>query len=308
MVIEEDLTMGLILNSAVDIAISQLDYESRIKCNYLRHTKKFLNSKNTKSFSEKIIYRRIYPLSIFSLLADKIAVREYVKKKVGEKYLIPLYGTYDRITYEDVSHLPESFVLKANHGCGLNKIVLNKSKEDINKLIEEANGWLEIEYSKVFGEKHYEKIKPKLLAEKLILNHNKIPEDYKIHVFNRFDKPEQFIFIQVISDRYEVQKKELFLEDWSSTPFEIVGYAINTETNHTKKPFYLEEMLNVAKRLSDGFGYCRIDLYAIEESVYFGEMTFTPRGGNFVFNPPNWDLILGDKFGWPEKDFCIDKI
>lgn len=304
MVIQDDLAMKSILHEAINVVTSQFDYESRIKCEYLLNKKKLLSSKNSKSFSEKIIYRRVYPLPIFSLLADKIEVREYVKKKVGERYLIPLYGTYDRLTYEDINHLPESFVLKANHGSGFNKIVYNKSKENINELIEQANGWLEVDYSKMFGEKHYKRIKPRLLAEKLLLNRNKIPEDYKIHVFNRFDKPEQFIFIQVISDRYENEEKELFLEDWSPAPFEIIGSAISN-TNRKKKPESLEEMLNVAKILSEGFGYCRIDLYTIEEEVYFGEMTFTPRGGGFIFNPSNWDLILGDRFGWPEKDFCI---
>lgn len=285
--------------------ISRLDYESRIKCDFFINRKKILNDKNAKTFSEKIIFRRVHPLPVFSLLSDKIAVRDYVKKKVGEEYLVPLYGTYDRLTKEDIEHLPESFVLKANHGCGFNKIVFNKNKEDIDKLIEEANGWLEIDYSKTFGEKHYENIKPKLLAEKLLLNDGKIPEDYKIHVLNRFDKPEQYIFIQVISDRFDHPKKELFLEDWSSPPFEIIGYATNNGEDCTSKPAYLDEMLNVAKTLSDGFGHCRIDLYVIKDRIYFGEMTFTPRGGNFIFNPPSWDLILGDKFGWPEKDFCI---
>ncbi|MEL7663306.1 MAG: ATP-grasp fold amidoligase family protein [Methanosarcina mazei] len=297
--------MKSILHEAINVVTSQFDYESRIKCEYLLNKKKLLSSKNSKSFSEKIIYRRVYPLSIFSLLADKIAVREYVKKKGGEKYLIPLYGTYDRLTIEDINRLPESFVLKANHGCGLNKIVLNKSKEDINRLIEEANGWLEIDYSKVFGEKHYERIRPMLLAEKLLLNHNKIPEDYKIHVFNRFDKREQFIFIQVISNRYGDQKRYLVSRDWTPLPFEIVDFATNVNIKCENKPTCLGEMLNVAKILSESFGYCRIDLYAIGDKVYFGEMTFTPRGGSFIFNPPNWDLILGEKFGWPEKDFCI---
>ncbi len=244
-------------------------------------------------------------MPVFTSLADKIAVRDYVKKRVGEKYLVPLYGIYDRLTEEDIKRLPESFVLKANHGCGFNKIVFNNSNEDADQLMEEANRWLEIDYSKIFGEKHYENIKPRLLVEKLLLHDSKIPEDYKIHVFNKFDKAEQYIFIQVISERFGYPKKELFLEDWSFPPFAIVGYATDSGEDYTSKPACLEEMLNVAKALSDGFGHCRIDLYVVEESVYFGEMTFTPRGGHYTFSPSEWDLILGEKFGWPEKNFSI---
>jgi len=64
-------------------------------------------------------------------LADKYAVREWVKEKIGEQYLIPLIGAWDRFEDIDFDRLPEKFVLKCNHGSGYNIIVTDKSKLDM---------------------------------------------------------------------------------------------------------------------------------------------------------------------------------
>ena len=298
--------MKSILTKTADILFSYLGLEAQTKYDYFKRTKRFLNLKNPKSFNEKLIHRRLYPLPVFSTLADKIAVRDFVKQKVGGKYIVPLYGTYDKLTHADVEKLPESFVLKANHGCGFNKLVFDKNKEDVGQLIERANSWLGIDYSKMFNEKHYAKIRPKLMAEKLLLKNDKVPEDYKISVFNDAKKDAHFIYIQIDTDRFGNRKKALFLEDWTPAPFVLLGYESNVNDYIDKKPPCLNEMLYVAKILAQGFGYCRVDLYVIEDHIYFGEMTFTPQGGSYIFNPPEWDQILGEKFGWPEKNYSLD--
>ncbi|NLF41232.1 MAG: hypothetical protein GX587_00890 [Bacteroidales bacterium] len=97
---------------AGDYAPGPCSVDVNISGNFYIRKKKLLNERNTKTFSEKIIFRKVHPLPVFSSLTDKIAVRDYVKRRVGEKYLVPLYGTYDRLTEEDIKHLPESFVLK----------------------------------------------------------------------------------------------------------------------------------------------------------------------------------------------------
>ena len=44
------------------------------------------------------------------------------------------------------------------------------------------------------------------------------------------------------------------------------------------KPERLEDMLEMAKKLSADFPYVRVDLYAIQDQVFFGELTFSPDG------------------------------
>ena len=46
-----------------------------------------------------------------------------------------------------------------------------------------------------------------------------------------------------------------------------------------EKPKKLNEMLRIARILSRGFRYVRVDLYNIDGEIKFGEMTFTPAAG-----------------------------
>lgn len=59
---------------------------------------------------------------------DKYAVRKYVKEKIGEQYLVSLYGAYDSIQKINIDQLPEQFVLKPNHESGRVLICRNKKR------------------------------------------------------------------------------------------------------------------------------------------------------------------------------------
>ena len=52
-------------------------------------------------------------------------------------------------------------------------------------------------------------------------------------------------------------------------------------------------MKNLAKELSKGFSYVRVDFYLINNEIYFGELTFTPDSGIFIFNDKKIDEEWG---------------
>ena len=84
---------------------------------------KNLDLDNPKTFNEKIQWLKLYddnPLK--TTCADKYKVRDYVKDKIGEEYLIPLLGVYDNPDEIDFDSLPNQFVLKVNWGSGQNII------------------------------------------------------------------------------------------------------------------------------------------------------------------------------------------
>lgn len=60
-------------------------------------------------------------------------------------------------------------------------------------------------------------------------------------------------------------------------------------------PSTFEEMKQVATKLSHGLPHVRIDLYSVDEKVYFGEFTFFDSSGFEKFTPREWDNIFG---GW----------
>ena len=53
-------------------------------------------------------------------------------------------------------------------------------------------------------------------------------------------------------------------------------------------------MLKIAKILSAGFPYERVDLYESKGKVYFGELTSTLANGMCPFEPQKWDFVMGD--------------
>ncbi len=260
----------------------------------------FCNFKNPERFTEKIFYRMRRPLPIFSLLADKIRVREYIERIIGAQYLVPCHLICERVTPEIIETLPASFVMKANHSSGQLRIVPDKTRENLESLSQIANTWLKSDFSKSGREKHYASIPPKIIFEKALLTNGKPPADYKINVFNSKPGARPYIFIEVFRGRFEKMTENFFLEDWSVAPFTICSGPASNDPELLVPPKKLETMLDIAKRLSAPFGYLRVDLYEYEEKIYVGELTVTPGAGDYRFNPPEWNLTLGKKFGWPE--------
>ena len=66
------------------------------------------------------------------------------------------------------------------------------------------------------------------------------------------------------------------------------------------KPDRLGDMVEIVRRLSEDFPFVRVDLYVVEDRIYFGELTFTSGGGMSSFEPVDWDRRLGDLIGLPK--------
>jgi hypothetical protein len=62
------------------------------------------------------------------------------------------------------------------------------------------------------------------------------------------------------------------------------------------QPPSFEHMFELARRLSHGFGFIRVDLYNTNGRIYCGELTLTPGAGIFQFSPDHWDVTLGEKW------------
>lgn len=265
---------------------------------HIRNHKSLCNFKKPQSFSEKIYHRMRYPSPEFSILADKVLVREHIKEKVGEKYLVPAFFSCRNVTTKTFDNLPNTFVMKANHSAGQVKIVTNKLNENLESLASLANSWLISDFSSVQREKHYQYIKPQIIFEHALLTNGNPPADYKFNVFNSSETTDPYIFIQYMQDRFGAITQNLFLEDWSPAPFTRAGQKQSKML--IQKPKVLEEMIVVAKKLSENYGYLRVDFYLHNDNIYIGELTLTPAAGNYTFTPERYNDILGSKFGWPE--------
>ena len=263
-------------------------YPMELKRWYHHVTGKRLNLKNPRSFNEKTQWMKLYDSSpMKTRLADKYLVREWVKDKIGEEYLIPLLGVWNSFDEIDFDKLPDQFVLKANHGSGWNIIVRDKSEFNYELARKKFDVWMRINYTFIKGfELHYSAIPRKILAEQYIENGNGDLYDYKVWCFNGVAH-----YIQFLSDRQHGLRMDFYDRDWIHQPF--VYNHPNCDVD-IPRPDNLSELLAKAELLSQGFPFVRVDFYRTNDGkLYFGEMTFTSFSGVCDWNPPETDLMLG---------------
>lgn len=260
-------------------------------------TGEILELESPKTYDQKIQWLKIYDTTpLKTQLTDKYLVRDWVKEKIGEKYLTRLLGVWDSFDDIDFDALPDKFVLKANHGCAFNYIVSDKSKMNKSDARFKFYNWLKINYAYRWGmEPQYRDIQPKIIAEEYLENDDKDLYDYKFWCFN--GKPE---YIQFLSERNKGGLKMAFFDtEWNKMPFVYDHPRLDHEV---EKPENLDEMLEIAKTLSQGFCHVRVDLYRLNDgTVKFGEMTFTSCSGTCHWDPPEYNEILGDLIKLPEK-------
>lgn len=257
-------------------------------------------SKEPKTFSEKIQFRKLYDNNpLYSICADKYRVREYVKKKIGEEYLIPLYLVTDKLTEEQWNKLPSQFVAKTNHDSGTIKIVKDKNKTDKRKIIRELNMKLKFDYGIQSMEKYYSDIPRKIIVEKFLENVGESDlKDYKFFCFDGKIK-----YCQLIKNRSTDETIDFYDKDWKKQNFiGLVNFMNPKEKNSQEieeRPKNFETMIKIVEKLAKDFDFIRVDLYNIDGKIYFGEMTFCPASGFGTFFPEEWNYKFGNY--WKQK-------
>ena len=246
---------------------------------------------NPRSFNEKIFGIKLDPSSVrFSYYADKFMVREYVKNKIGEKYLIPIIYVSDCANAELISKLRPNFILKANHDSGNVYVIKEGQSYDFEKIAKLINKSLQVDYGKLYDEPWYSCIKPKVIAEKLLVKSDGTqPEDFKFHVFNS-----NKVILQVDYERFNDHSRTFYNEYGDLLPYSL-KYK-NKLKPLTLSKDSLNEMVCLARTLSMGFSYVRIDFYNVDGNIFFGEMTFAHESGLGRFKIKKHDFEWGRFF------------
>ena len=262
-----------------------------LKRRYRKRVQRTPDLKNPKYFTELMQWRKLHDKNpVYTLISDKLAVRDYVKDKVGSGFLIPLIRSARNWDELDFNSLPETFIIKANHGSGWNEIVLEKSNADEPVLRRTCENWLKQNYYYGLLEWQYKDIKPRLIVEKLLRDENgRIPDDIKCYCFNINGDIE--VVISVNQDRFDHHKLSFYDSDWQRLPF---GIRLPQPVQDYPRPENLDEILLAARKLASDFSYVRVDLYNLSGKVYFGEYTLTPGSGLDPFDPDEWDIRLGE--------------
>ncbi len=268
-----------------------------VKIHYEYFSGKKLDINNPEEFNAKIEwYKVFFRPKILNQLVDKYEVRSFVTEKIGAKYLNDIYGVYDKVEEIPFKDFPNKFVIKATHSSGHNIIVKDKKQLDIAKVSKKLNKWLKVnQYYRMGQEWAYKDVKPRYIVEHFLKESDKNTlVDYKFYCFNGVPK-----FIDVHIDREDDHKQGCFDLDFNLLPFG-KSKTYKSISSDIKKPTNLNEMVEIATKLSENLPFVRVDLYSVNGKTIFGEMTFYPSDARKEFYPNKYNKIIGDYFILPE--------
>lgn len=254
------------------------------KLQYYCYTGKWLNIDNPKTYVEKMQWLKVYDRNpLYTTMADKYAAKKYVADVLGEKYIVPLLGVWNRPEEINYESLPNKFVLKATHGGGALDVVICKDKTTLDK--EKVNRKLTKSLNSDFWrmrEYQYKDIPRRIIAEQYLEDESGGLNDYKVMAFNG-----QVKLIQVHRNRFTHQTQDFFDTNWNKIHLWQRGYPCTNDD--IDRPSVLEEMIKCSEILSKGLPQIRVDWYVVNGKLYFGELTLTDGGGFSDWNTEEWD-------------------
>lgn len=280
---------------------NKLNNETFLRLRYYVVFHKRLNLKNPRAFTEKIQWLKLYFLKTeFTNMVDKCSAKEIVKEKVGEDYVIPTIGFWERFEDIDFAHLPNKFVLKTTHGGGGSGIIICRDKKyfDKNKAKRILEKSMKTDIYKVLREWPYKNVRKGIIAETLVeQSDGQGLLDYKFFCFNGKVK-----FFKVDFGRFTSHRANYYTREKKLLPWIESNFPPDPQINH-HFPENFDEMIAIAEKLSDNLPFLRVDLYNVNGKILFGEMTFYPASGMEEFKPNGVDIEIGDMLTLPKP--CI---
>lgn len=275
---------------------NSMDDEKYLKKKFKFRMGRKLNLENPQTFNEKLQWLKLYDRKDeYTTMVDKYEVKKYIADKIGEEYVIPTLGVWDKFEEIDFDKLPNQFVLKCTHDSGGLVICKDKSKLDINSAKEKINNSLKNNFYYWGREWPYKNVPRKIIAEKYMVDESAIElKDYKIFCFN--GKAE---YVEVDFNRHIEHKLNPYDFEWN--PLNFCDSSKNDYNADIKKPQRLEEMRTIAETLSKDIPFLRVDFYSIFDEIYIGELTLYPGSGFIQFDPMETDEKYGKKLNLKEE-------
>lgn len=271
----------------INFLLDRIPDKVYLKIVYFLQCGHWLDIDNPQNYNEKLQWMKVHDRkAVYSKLVDKYEVKEIVKEKLGEKYIIPTYVIAEKFEQINVSELPNQFVIKCTHDSGSTVVCKDKDQIDWDKIERQFAVLLKRNYFGYLREWQYKGVKPRILVEHYIGNDNILPYEYKFFCFDGIPK-----IVMIVKDRERKAKSNFYDLNFTRLPLKIENPNFSEEIS---KPKNFEEMLQIAIILSKGIRHARIDLYNIDGKIYFSEITFQHWGGISHIEPVEWNKIMGD--------------
>ena len=254
---------------------------------------KLLNWNAPKTFNEKLNWCKIYNRKdLYTQMADKYTAKKLVAERIGNQYVVECYGVYSRWEEIDFSNLPEQFVLKCTHDSGGAFVCRDKNIFNYDAVRRQVESNLKRNWFWIFREWPYKNIKPRIIVDHFLDDHTGTElRDYKFWCFNG-----------IPTYMYCTIKGKNVFENFYDMDFNPVdlNHGFPRHTPEFECPSQFNLMKCLAKELSQGIPFVRVDFFQVDNKVYFGEFTFYDWGGMVPFPNYQTDEMLGELLVLPK--------
>lgn len=243
-------------------------------------------------FNEKIRWQFINHLNpLMSLVADKIAVRDYLCYRGGAIKAPELIAFSDRPADLALVDLPRQFALKSAYGSGQNHIETLTKNTPRPALIAKAAAWMDYDQWRSTGEFHYRDLPKRWLVEEFVPSRRGQIE-YKL--FCMMGEP---VFFLVVKDREDSKdsgryKRNLYDLDWKRVDFHWRGNP--QDDKDVPRPEMFDQMVADARKYAKDFLNVRVDFLQCDDRMVFSELTFASAAARIPFEPIEANVALGD--------------
>jgi len=228
------------------------------------------------------------------MLADKIAVREYIDGALGPGHSVPLLGAWTRADDVPLGQLPYPIALKPSHLSGRVVLLTAHRPADVPRLRARMRDWLRRDHSRVNREWFYADVPRRVIAEPLLQDASgDVPRDLKAYVIGGHVR-----YFQVDGGRFSRPTRNLYSPDWQLLP---VRTSLPRHAPEAPPPA-LSRMLQMAEQVAAPFEFMRVDFYVLGERVLIGELTSSPGAGLGRFYPPAFSEELASHWVLPSRD------
>lgn len=259
-----------------------------------------LDLQNPITFNEKLQWLKLYDRNpLYTKLVDKYAVKQWVVNKIGDEFVIPTLGVWDKFEDVDFDNLPDQFVLKCTHDSGGLVICKEKSSFDYSNARKKINESLKQNFFYHSREWPYKNVPPRIIAEKYMEDSRDAElRDYKFYTFNGEPK-----FLLLATNRQSKDSPlcfDYYDMDFNHLPLTNHWHP-NNVSNPPHQPQNFDEMKRLCRILAANIPHVRVDFYEVNGQIYFGEMTFFDMGGFLKIHPDSWEKEWGNLITLPQK-------
>lgn len=259
---------------------------------YILRYKRIPNLIRPSRFTDKILCKMAFDRNqLLPIIADKLAVRDFVKERIGKEFLTKIFAVYNNEDEIQLETLPERFVLKANHGWNFNYFVQSPADKNYDRILPLCHKWLTTNFGQENAQWAYESIDPKIYAEEYLDADCNDLIDYNIYCFDGEPKFLRVLIGRTLSVESGLFKSRFFDLEWNT--IEVTQTIPSFPCYLVSRPQNFADMIEIAKSLSHKLDFLRVDLYYIQGRIVFSELTNYPGSGLLKYDPPEYDYIFG---------------